>query len=70
VSSLAATLREAEPGIGVRLVLEDGSEVAGVFRCVDGDVVELDDGAKRVDLRRVKRVNLDFSSVPKHELAA
>jgi hypothetical protein len=70
VSNLAATLREAEPGIRVRLVLDDGSEVAGVLRGVDGDVVELDEGATRVDLRRVKRVNLDFSSVPKHELAA
>jgi small nuclear ribonucleoprotein (snRNP)-like protein len=70
VSSLAATLRKAEPGIRVRLVLEDGSEVAGVLRGVDGDVVELDEGVTRVDLRRVKRVNLDFSSVPKHELAA
>jgi hypothetical protein len=70
VSSLAATLRKAEPGIRVRLVLEDDSEVAGVLRGVDGDVVELDEGVTRVDLRRVKRVNLDFSSVPKHELAA
>jgi hypothetical protein len=70
VSSLAATLRKAEPGIGVRLVLEDGSEVAGLLRGLDGDVVELDNGATRVDLGRVKRVNLDFSSAPKRELAA
>jgi hypothetical protein len=70
VSNLAATLREAEPGIGVRLVLEDGSEVAGLLRGVDGDVVELEDGATRVDLGRVKRVYLDFSSAPKRELAA
>jgi Ethanolamine utilization protein EutJ (predicted chaperonin) len=70
VSSLAATLREAEPGIKVRLVLEDGSEVACVLRGVDGDVVELDGGATPIDLGLVKRVNLDFSSAPKPELAA
>jgi hypothetical protein len=65
MSGLAATLREAEPGTRVRLVMEDGSEVAGALRRVNGETVDLDDGDQQIELRQVKRVNLEFSSTPK-----
>jgi hypothetical protein len=58
MNSLAATLREAEPGIKIRLLYEDGREVSGVFRGVSGDAVDLENGAGRVDLTQVKRVDL------------
>jgi hypothetical protein len=67
LNSLAATLREAEPGIKVRLVFEDGREVAGAFRGINGETVDLGDGNQRIELRDVKRVNLEFSSAPKRK---
>jgi hypothetical protein len=63
-TGLAATLREAGPGISVRFDLTDGDSVVGSVGSVQGDLVNLDDG-KRIDLRKVKRVNLEFSSVPR-----
>jgi hypothetical protein len=60
-TGLAATLREAGPGILVRFELADGNSVAGSVGSVKGDLVDLVDG-KRIDLRKVKRVNLEFSS--------
>jgi hypothetical protein len=60
MSGLAATLREAEPGTRVRLVMEDGSEVAGALGRVNGETVDLDD--QHIELRNVKRMNLEFSS--------
>jgi hypothetical protein len=63
-TGLAATLREAGPGIPVRFELADGDSVVGSVGSVKGDLVDLDDG-KRIDLRKVKRVNLEFSSVPR-----
>jgi hypothetical protein len=64
MTGLAATFREAEPGIRVRLVLLDGSEVAGAFRGVNGETVDLGDGLQRIELREVKRVYFEFSSAP------
>ncbi len=65
MSGLAATLREAEPGTRVRLEMEDGSEVAGALGRVNGETVDLDDGDQQIELRQVKRMNLEFSSTPK-----
>lgn len=65
MSGLAATLREAEPGTRVRLVLEDGSEVAGALGRVNDETVDLDDGDQQIELRQVKRMNLEFSSTPR-----
>ncbi len=63
MSALAATLREAEPGTKVRLMMRDGGEVTGTLRAVNGESVDLDDdGEMRVDLSDVKRINLEFSS--------
>jgi hypothetical protein len=62
-TGLAATLREAGPGISVRFDLADGDSVVGSVGSVSGDLVDLDNG-KRIDLRKVKRVNLEFSSAP------
>jgi hypothetical protein len=61
LTGLAATLRAAEPGIHVRLVLEDGREVAGALRAVNGESVDLDNGEGQVDLGQVERVLLEFS---------
>jgi hypothetical protein len=63
-TGLGATLREAGPGITVRFELADGNSVVGSVGSVQGDLVDLDDG-KRIDLRKVKRVNLEFSSAPR-----
>jgi hypothetical protein len=60
-TGLGATLREAGPGIRVRFELADGDQVAGAVGSIEGDQVDLDDG-KRVDLRLVKRVSIEFSS--------
>jgi hypothetical protein len=65
MSGLAATLREAEPGTRVRLVMEDGSEVAGALGRVNDETVDLDDGDQQIELRQVKRMNLEFSSTPR-----
>ena len=54
-------MREAEPGMHIRLVLEDGREVAGAFRAVNGESVDLDNGNGRTDLRQVKRVLMEYS---------
>ncbi len=62
-TGLAATLREAGPGIRVRFELTDGNQVAGAVGNLEGDQVDLDDG-KRIDLRLVKRVSIEFSSAP------
>ena len=68
MSALAATLREAEPGTKVRLVLKNGREVSGTLRSVNGESVDLDDGGEtRVDLSQVKRLNLEFSSAPRRK---
>jgi hypothetical protein len=69
LNGLAATLREAEPGIKVRLVFEDGSEVAGALRGVNSESVDLGEGKKRIELSHVKRLNLEFSSAPKRKRA-
>jgi hypothetical protein len=66
MTGLAATFREAEPGIKVRLELVDGREVAGAFRGVNGETVDLGDGNQRIELREVKRVKFEFSSAPQH----
>jgi hypothetical protein len=63
-TGLAATLREAPPGIPVRFEFADGDAVAGAVGSVNGDLVDLDDG-KRIDLRTVKRLSLEFSSAPR-----
>jgi hypothetical protein len=63
LTGIAATLREAEPGTKVRVVLEDGREITGALRAVDGESVDIDEW--RVDLRQVKRLNLEFSSAPR-----
>jgi hypothetical protein len=65
MSGLAATLRQAEPGTRVRLVMDDGSEVAGALGRVNGETVDLDDGDQHIELRNVKRMNLEFSSPPR-----
>jgi hypothetical protein len=64
LSGLAATLREAEPGTRVSLVLEDGEEIAGALGEVSGETVDLDDEGRQIDLAQVKRLRLDFSSTP------
>jgi hypothetical protein len=64
MSALAATLREAEPGTRVRLLLKDGAVVSGTLLSVNGESVELDDGGEtRIDLSEVKRLKLEFGSV-------
>lgn len=65
LNGLADTLQKAEPGIKVRLTLDDGRQISGAFRSVSGDAVDLDDGGGHVELARVKRLNLEFSSAPK-----
>jgi hypothetical protein len=60
VSGLAATLREAEPGTRVRLVLDDGREITGALGRVGDETVELDEN--HVELRRVTRLKLEFGS--------
>jgi hypothetical protein len=60
MSGLAATLREAEPGTRVRLVLDDGREVTGALRGVNGETVDLDE--THVELGRVRRLKLEFGS--------
>ena len=60
-TGLAATLREAGPGVAVRFELADGDQVAGSVGTVEGDLVDLDDG-KRIDLRKVRRLSIEFSS--------
>jgi hypothetical protein len=67
VSGLAETLREAEPGMTVSLLLDDGSEISGTLRGVNGDGVDVDETT--VELRRVKRVKLQFSSVSRKAAA-
>jgi hypothetical protein len=63
MSALAATLREAEPGTRVKLLLKDGAVVSGSLLSVNGESVELDDdGELRVDLADVKRLKLEFGS--------
>lgn len=62
MSGLAETLREAEPGTKLRLVLKDGNEVAGTFSGVNGESVSLDDGQRRIELKQVKRLYLEFGS--------
>lgn len=57
-SGLAATLRAAEPGTQVRLMLNDGSERSGALRGVNGETVDLD--GERVELSEVKRVRLEL----------
>jgi hypothetical protein len=67
MTGLAAALRETEPGIKIRLLLQDGREVAGAFHGVNGETVDLGNGDQRIELRDVKRVNLEFSSAPKRK---
>jgi|GraSoiStandDraft_46_1057282.scaffolds.fasta_scaffold28308_4 hypothetical protein len=63
MSALAATLREAEPGTRIQLLLKDGAVVSGILLSVNGESVELDDdGELRVDLADVKRLKLEFGS--------
>jgi hypothetical protein len=63
VSGLAATLRAAEPGTRVRLLLDDGREVTGALRGVNGETVDLDE--MRIELGQVKSIRLEFSSTPR-----
>jgi hypothetical protein len=70
LSGLAETLREAEPGTKVRLVLKDGQEVAGTFSGINGESVSLDDGQRRIELKQVKRLYLDFGSSKRKAAAA
>lgn len=63
MSGLAATLRAADPGTRVRLLLEDGREVSGALRGVNGETVDLDKG--RVELGQVKRIRLEFRPAPR-----
>ena len=60
MSGLEATLREAEPGMRVSLLLDDGSEVSGILGHVNAEVVDVD--RMTVELRRVKRVKVQFST--------
>jgi hypothetical protein len=63
MSALAATLREAEPGTRVRLLLKDGAVVSGTLLSVNGESVELDgNGETRIDLDQVKRLKLEFGA--------
>ena len=65
MSALAATLREAEPGTRIRLLLKDGKVVSGTLVSVNGESVDLDDdGETRIDLSEVQRLRLEFGSVP------
>jgi len=64
VSGLAATLRAADPGTRVKLVLDDGSEVGGSLRGVNGETVDLDE--TRVELRKVKRLCIEFGSATRN----
>jgi hypothetical protein len=61
MSGLAATLREADPGTRLRLVLKDGEEVTGTLLSVNGESVTLD-GGDLVQLERVKRLYLEFGA--------
>jgi hypothetical protein len=69
MSGLAATLREAEPGTRLRLVLRDGEEVAGKLLSVNGESVTLD-GGNSVQLDRVKRLYLEFGAARRRKAAA
>jgi hypothetical protein len=64
VSGLAATLRAADPGTRVKLTLDDGREVGGSLRGVNGETVDLDEA--RVELRRVRRLCLEFGSATRN----
>ena len=66
-TGLAATLREAGPGVVVCFELADGNEVTGAVGALEGDRVKLEGGGREVDLRQVKRVRLEFSSAPKRK---
>ena len=61
MSGLAATLRAAEAGTHVRLLLTDGSEVSGELRGVHEETVDI--GGKAVELQMVKRLGLEFGSI-------
>jgi hypothetical protein len=70
MSALAATLREAEPGTRVRLLLKDGAVISGTLLSVNGESVDLENGgATRIDLRNVKRLKLEFSSLQPRKAA-
>lgn len=58
MSGLAATLREAEPGTRIRLLLANGREVAGSLGGVRDDSVDLD--GERVALSEVKRIRIEY----------
>ena len=64
MSGLAATLRAADPGTRVKLVLDDGREVGGSLRGVSGETVDLDE--EKVELRKVKRLCLEFGSAARN----
>ena len=64
-TGLAATLREAGPGVTVRFQLADGDEVSGAMGDVQGDRVRLEGVRRQIDLRQVRRVCLEFSEAPK-----
>ena len=59
-NGIAATLREAGPGIVAHFEMADGNEVVGSVGTVDGERADLDDGG-RVDLKGVRRVRIEFS---------
>jgi len=68
MSGLAATLRAADPGTRVRLVLDDGSEVSGELGAVNGETVEVD--GTSVELKTVKRLGLEFGARARPRQAA
>jgi hypothetical protein len=65
MSGLAATLREIDPGTKVRIEMRDGSEISGTVARVNGESVSLDDGGGVVELRKVRRICLEFGETPK-----
>ena len=70
MNALAATLREAEPGTRVKLLLRDGAVVSGALLSVNGESVELDDGGEtRIELGLVKRLRLEYGSKPARKAA-
>ena len=60
MSGLAATLRASEPGTRVLLTLDDGREIVGALGEVNGETVDVDE--TRVELRKVKRLRLEFGA--------
>jgi TusA-related sulfurtransferase len=54
-------LDKLQPGAEIKVKLDDGSEVAGTFKGLDGDQVQLED-REDVPADRVKTVAMELSS--------